>query len=506
MPKPSDPENYSIDQMMERLKHRPGEEQPHEDGKLVTRSDGTVALKVRKRKRRSHQPHKEQQRRQRRIRMIQATGALLLVVSAGFAIASAIIYANSAPYRENVQRMIAETSGAEVQLDQFRVTPTRVNAGRLALTWPEGTLIQELTARGISGQMALSSFLGKSLTGEELAASEVNIRIGMPSARLIKTPKDRATAAHFRRYTAPKANISFGKQARPDVVLRDSELSFEPSSANFRPQLLLNNGTINARLWPKTRLDRAHIELRDGEIDVVGMRFLHENDDRGQIDLSGTIIPLDTSRPHSLDLRMESFLLDGLLGKDLGEMMRGRVNSTTAPDSNRLLFSSASLDEASLEVTFSKSIAEQIDLRGFAFLGDLARLMRDNWFERPIIETEASGVIRRSAGAVSIHQLNFVQRDRIGIRGTISVDAAGRLSGQIELGITDSMLLATDNSRLIAMFQPADDGFRWVTLDLGGSLRAPSDNFMLLYQGTPAAADQVPGRGIPSFEDLIAPE
>ncbi|HSP41465.1 MAG TPA: hypothetical protein VLO11_01215, partial [Luteolibacter sp.] len=75
----SDPEKYSIDEMMERLKKRPAED-PLEDGELVTRADGTVAIKVRKRKRRSHQPHKEERKKARRARMIQASGAMLLLL------------------------------------------------------------------------------------------------------------------------------------------------------------------------------------------------------------------------------------------------------------------------------------------------------------------------------------------------------------------------------------------------------------------------------------------
>jgi len=61
-----EPESYTLDQMMERLKERGNEE-----GELVTRADGTQALKVKKRKRRSEQPHKEAAKRQQKIRLFQ---------------------------------------------------------------------------------------------------------------------------------------------------------------------------------------------------------------------------------------------------------------------------------------------------------------------------------------------------------------------------------------------------------------------------------------------------
>ena len=51
-PQPSEPEKYSIDEMIDRLKNPPDEE-PIEKGELVTRADGSQAIRVRKRKRRS---------------------------------------------------------------------------------------------------------------------------------------------------------------------------------------------------------------------------------------------------------------------------------------------------------------------------------------------------------------------------------------------------------------------------------------------------------------------
>ena len=61
-----DPERYSLEEMMERLKAKPSSTPDPADGELVTRADGTQAIKVRKRKRRSHQPQKEARTRARR--------------------------------------------------------------------------------------------------------------------------------------------------------------------------------------------------------------------------------------------------------------------------------------------------------------------------------------------------------------------------------------------------------------------------------------------------------
>ncbi len=504
----SDPEKYSIDEMMERLKKRPAED-PLEDGELVTRADGTVAIKVRKRKRRSHQPHKEERKKTRRARMIQASGAMLLLLMAGFAAGSAIIYANSEPFREKVSRMIAESSGALVELEQFRVTPTRANAGKLVLTWPDDKVLKELTVRGVSASIAPSSFLGKALAGEEVAASDGLLRLGFPA------PGESAAASggaasplpiRFRHYTSPKLTISLGDATMPALLLRDTEVSFEPSNANNRPQVLLNRGTVTARPWPAILMGRAHIEIRDGLIDIVGMRLLHPEDNRGQIDLTGTVDPRAADGPSTLDVRMESFLLTGILGQELGTLVNGRVDTVSDPTSNQLTLTPGSAADTRLVLSFSKSIISPIELRNFKFLADLTRLLEDNWFERPLFEMDATGAIRRSGGEVVLENLDFEHKGRMALRGGLTADASGRLSGRLQLGISEAMLLATENSRLISMFEASDDGFRWLDLEIGGSAKSPTDDFMKLYDATPAAPDSAPGLGVPTFEDLIAPE
>ena len=55
-------DHYSVDEMMDRLKRHKGSEDKEndmKDGELITRSDGSQVIKVRKRKRRSQQAPKE---------------------------------------------------------------------------------------------------------------------------------------------------------------------------------------------------------------------------------------------------------------------------------------------------------------------------------------------------------------------------------------------------------------------------------------------------------------
>ena len=82
MPNSSDPERYSIDDMMDRLQTRsPDDDSDSGDGKLVIRADGSKAIRVKRRKRRSRQPKKESEIRKRKVRMIQIIAVIILVAS-----------------------------------------------------------------------------------------------------------------------------------------------------------------------------------------------------------------------------------------------------------------------------------------------------------------------------------------------------------------------------------------------------------------------------------------
>jgi hypothetical protein len=509
MPAPSEPEKFSIDEIIDRLKNPPDEE-PISEGELVTRADGSQAIRVRKRKRRSQQPQKDELRQLRRSRMIQISGVLLLILMAAFAVGSAIVYANSAPFRKNVIRMIGTSSGARVELERFRVNPTRANAGQIILTWPEGNALRELSVRGIGAAIAPSSFFGKSLIGEEVTSTDGILSLAVPQAgepaRATPASVGEPQPIRFNRYAISKLQVRLGDPAQPLVHMRDSEGSFQPVNANDRPQLLLNRGDITIRGWPRIRLDRSHIEFRGGDVDIVGMRLLHESDNRGIFELAGTVSPYASARPSNLTVRLESFLLSGVLGPEMGRLFSGRVDTLLTPKSNSFSFTPGSAPSPTLALSFRNSPVSPIEIQGFPFLSSLARMLEDNWFERPVVETDATGTLLRTDSSVVIGDLQLEHKGRMAIRGGVTMTPDRRLSGSFEVGIAEAMVHAAENRRLDAITGLPKDGFRWFTLKIAGSATAPTDNFLDLLDASKLPAKPATAPGVPTFEELTAPE
>jgi hypothetical protein len=504
----SEPEKYSIDEMMDRLKNRPAEE-PLQDGELVTRSDGSQAIRVRKRKRRSHQPHKEEIKGNRRARMLQVSGALVLILLAAFAAGVAMVYANSAPFRTGLIQKIAASTGAAVELRQFRMNPTSANAGMLTLTWPEGNALRELSLRGFRAEVFPASFLGKSMVGEEVVFGEGTLSLRVPVAgepRRESPAPDATPAIRFKRYAVPKLHMIVGDPSAPWIQMRNTEGSFQPVSPVGRAQLLLNRGEVSIKGWPKLRMNRSHIEFRDTEVDVVGMRLLHETDARGVFEMSGTVSPYSPDRASTLAIHMESFLFSGLVGEEVGRLFSGRVDTMDSAKSNYLSFSPSATPNASMAVSLRGSLTSSFEINGFPFLTVLSQALDDKWFLAPTFEGDVTGSLRRADGAVAFSEMSFENKDRMALRGGISLAADRRLSGNLEVGVAEAMILASKNRRLEAMFSPTREGFRWVTLTIGGTSSNPTDDFRVIYESTETAEKQAPSREVPSFEELTRPE
>jgi hypothetical protein len=511
MPAPSEPEKYSIDDMMERLKSPPSEN-VIEDGELVIRADGSQAIRVRKRKRRSQQPHKEAQKQSRQRRMIQVAAVLILVFVALFGAGTALIWANSTPFREKLQREIARDSRANVEMTQFRMNPNSANAAQLSFSWPEGNALQSLTFGNIKADISPSSFFGSSLAGDEVTCAEgiLILRSPLPNQPSWIIPSsDISKPIHFNRYASARTQVRLGNASSPLLLLRNSSASFYPSHASGRPQLLLDSGELTLNGYPKLRMDRAHLEFRGTEIDVVSLRLRHETDNQGVFELTGTLSPYAADSSPRLDIRLESFLLAGLVGPELGRLFSGRIDSRPDPKSNYLSFKSTPNPNALLSVAFSNSLATAFEIKEFPFLFGLSQTLGDDWFERPVFENDVSGTVRRENGTVCISDLRCEAKSRMALRGTLTLTPDRKLSGNFNIGVTDAMILSAKSHHLDALFGPPTDGFRWLSLKIGGSAAVPSDNFKELFLTTslaPAPTAPPPSNKIPSFEDLTNPK
>lgn len=506
---PSEPEKYSIDEMMDRLKSAPSDN-PGE-GELVTRSDGSQAMRVRKRKRRSTQPHKEEVQRTRRSRIIQVSAALVLVVVAAVVIGTAVIYANSSPFRNNLIENIGRTSGATVDLQTFRMNPKTANAGRLSLDWPDGNVLKNLTLNSVNAEIFPSSFLGKSFSGEEINFNSGSLTLQIPKAGQSVTntsEKKENSGINFNRYRVRLFDITLGEKKAPVFSLTKAEASLTPVNGNSRPQLALFQGNLAIPGWPKLRLHRANIEFRGEDTEIQRFSVLHEKDDRGLLEFSGTISPYKPQQPATLAVALESFELSGIIGEGLAGIFTGRVDSLPVTKSNYFSFLPSENPQPKLDIAFHAAATSRIEVYKFPFLAETAEMLEYSWLQKPVFDTEASGFIHSESGIVSLREIKFESKGHMALTGEISAAVDQSLSGNLRVGIAESIVTASKDARLKALFSAPEDGFRWFTLKIGGTVASPKDNFKDLLSAarsaSPSSAPAEEYKGS-TFEQLTTP-
>ncbi|GAA5127581.1 hypothetical protein JIN84_08490 [Luteolibacter yonseiensis] len=506
---PSEPEKYSIDEMMNRLKQSSAGNP--EEGELVTRADGSQAVRVRKRKRRSSQPHKKDAERIRRARAVQIAAALILVLLAALTIGVGIIYANSGPFRNSLVTKIGESTGAKAELHQFRMNPKTANANYLILEWPQGSLLKTMNFRGLNAEIFPSSFLGKSMTGEEVTAIESKIALQYPQPgqpRRAGPAAGSSLPVNFGRYRTRLMDVTLGS-GPSTISLSKAEGSYTASNIKGRPQLSVSKGELGIPNWPKLRLDRALVEFRGEEADIISFRMLHEKDNRGSFQLSGTLSPYKPEQVASLAATLELFPLSGLIGPALGGLIEGEVDTEPADTSNFLSFQPTANSLAKLDVTVAASPGSAIRMHGFPFLNAISEALGDDkWFVSPVFESHSQVHLIREGGAVTLRDVRLESKSRMAMKGEISLTTKNTLSGTLEVGLSETILLASRHQRLISMFGPATEGFCWITLQLGGQANAPTDDFKALFDAAKTGAGPSAPAGTPAstFEELTRPK
>lgn len=506
---PSDPEKYSIDEMMERLKGKPSGNSAA--GELVTREDGTQAIRVRKRKRRSDQPKRDHEKRQRRLRIIQVTAGLVALILLCLFVGGAFIYSNTPAFRKSVSNTVAAALGGTVEFKMFRVTPVSANAEAVDLTWPDGNGIKAVKLRGITSKISPLSLFGKALHGEEISAREGEIFLqsprGVPAA---VAPAASGQSLRFKRVAVTKLNITAGNPTQPALKLTASEASLNFDDSKPTSSLKLHHGNLAIAEWPAFRLERAVLLLQPDAVEL-GLRVNDSLSPRGSLDLTGTLHPLDPAQQSTLAVKLENFNLADLLGLDVGKLIDARIDTRQASNSNVLTFSSDSLASVDLSIAFRNTLTSRVTLTGFPFLLSLGRTLGDKWYEQPVLE-ESLGTIVRKGNTLELRNLNFERKTHMAVKGNLVIEADKSLSGSLEIGVPESVVQLSPNLKAEALFSPVQDGFRWLSLTIGGTLAHPTDNFAEVYAGAkdrspedasaPAEPGSDPGK---TFQDLTRP-
>lgn len=512
-PQTPEPERYSLDQMMERLQG--GQDEHPSEGELVTRADGTQAIRVRKRKRRSHQPQREEAKRSQKLQSIRVAalgaGVLLLLLFIG----GVFVYTNTPAYRNKVGAAItARTGASKAELKSFRVTPLSANANEVSVVWPDGTSYgKELTLRRISAKVSPFGVLRSGISGSDITATEGTLVLQSLTGSPTRPAPD-APEIRFESAVIGKLGVFFGSQSSPVFKVTDTEASLSRMGQADHQALNLHRGTFGLSGWPAWNLDRIFLELAPDSIKVVSFRASDTVLPRGQMEISGVINTADPSASSSLSVKLSAFQVADLFGPDLAKFINFKLDSREVASSNYLSVVPASPQDAEIAVAFTSALSagflqpvtsdgiNSIDaknsLAGFPFLSKLATALDDRKYLSPVFD-EATGVIRRKGARIEARDLRFVCRALFTVSGSFTIAEDRSLTGSLEVGLPETVLELARQEKLDAMFGPVRNGLRWCPVRLGGSADFPTDDFAASLSG-PARVTEPGGSAAPGAE------
>jgi len=491
---------------------------PTQDEELIApKQGGTGNRRVRKRR---FAPSKETMyaielhRRMLRIRLMIALGVLVV---AAVLVAVAAWYPGTEGFRKRLDRMALHSTGAEVEMENVVMSPFQAHIDRVEVKWPGGNFLESLSAEGIEASVLPQRYFVRHYGGDEMNAVRAKLTLRRPDPEapvILPEALDGKSRVSFNRIGTPKFELQFGEIGAEDSArIFDSQAAFYPRGPGDVSRAMIYTGYLDLPLWPRLMIERAIIDFPVGVARITSMRI---RDDMpgitsdlvaGACDVSGDI-SLDPAESSILQISLDGFQLQALIGEDAGRIFvgriadvaelrqdashvfAGRVNTRRGEDAGVIRISQE--DGLQMRAELVASPLSQLTFTHFPFLEFLSRTVDDRWFLSPVFDNAPSMVLIRDGDEMVFDEINFISRHRMAIRGSFLIDRDHVISGEIEVGLTSTVIDAALARRLDGMFSAERDGFRWINLELGGTTQAPTDNFNALFIEAPMPEIELP--------------
>ncbi len=510
MPTPeSEPEKYSIDEMMDRLKSNGGGPRDGE-AVLVTREDGTQVYRVRKRKRRSQQPKKEKEKRTKRFRIFQLLAAVGLVVFVGVSFFASLVYLNSSAYREKILGRIQAWTGAEAKLTKLRVTPVSAGADGLELQWPEDSMLGSLELHGIRGSLDFMKLVGGVWHGPELHANAGSLVLRPPGGKGLEFDRPEGEMPFQFRYRAANFTVLMGDEESPDFVVRNCEAEVQLHDKEGKSShLVLKGGTLGAGRWGNYTLAFASFQIEPSGIRVGSIRLVPPGGGKGEIEIlnpdkAELVLAGGETR---LRAKTSAMPLQALLGESFGSWLSSVVETPEGQEPGEVVMTTVGTAKVSGRIPFRATVSAETAARGLPMFDLLAEEMGEEWYRRPVFDLETKGTVVLEEGRKGLEDLLLDARGRLSISGQVYAAPDGKLEGELNQGLPAAGV-ASGSPGLQAVFEKKGGGFAWAKVKISGTGARPMDD--LAEQMKAAATAPLPASGGEdeldrAFKDLTTP-
>ncbi|MGC6567516.1 MAG: hypothetical protein ACON38_18120 [Akkermansiaceae bacterium] len=471
--------------MMKALREK--EREKEAQGEIVTRSDGSVARKVKVRKRRSDQPEKASPEKAKKSLifkiLLAASLCLILVLTAVFVLVSF----NSKSYREETEKKAGEWVGAEVNLNGLKLLPSSVKMTDASFVWPENSYVRSLKLKRIQGHASLLSFLGSRMGGVEVGGAIGELVVAMPvgEGQVVQDLEEEEFPFGFDRYYCDALDVTFGENG--GLLLKGASVSLRHMGAQgFR--VGIDEGGLQLRGWEMFPIANAIIKVEGDELLIEPLTLEMPIDDLQTLSASLRIeggISLTEGETSELDFEASNFPAPLLFGNQLGRLFEGEIRTT---EEGKLIYQTGEDFPEEFSLKFR---GHQFELKDLPFLAALKEMFPNEGYDQIYFDTDISGVLRARSGGVALESFKMAQKDIFRLSGSMIVSNEGQLAGRLTLLINRGLINSEPRLKSYPGLNKIEKAYSRVDFELSGTVDEPDDNFRIVT----GLESRLPGTG-----------
>ena len=476
-----------LEEMLRRLK-----EPKSGSGEVIVREDGSQVIRQKRKKRRSSQPKKEAKEKARKqfIRRTIITAAISLVV---LTVSGALLtHYNSKGFRETVEERTEDLTGYTTELEKLSIRPFTLSSPSAQLDDGRLPFIEKIKLNKVEAQLDPLYFLIGRLRGDTLTA-----RSGKLDLSLSKLEQESEVAegigSPFAHFECRRTHIQFGEGPGSFLKVEDLALLLYPNEDG--DELRLRKGSLTVSQLGAFPINTGTLAVAAQQLNVIGLR-LGTPSGQGSVELVGQV-SLDPAEESQLTAQLKDAHFSDLTSAALGQFLDGRFSSSEA------LITIPSLEKANqleMVIPFKNG---QVSLGKLPFALGLSELV-GTASGRPEFRDKVEGRIRRTLNSIRIENLNLQELNTMVLKGELDVDDQGNLSGQLELGVSERILVDSNGQLKLQGFSEPRNGYHYMDLKLSGTVDEPLDNYSSQISSGLSPAALEPAVEVPqTFEQLL---
>lgn len=427
--------------------------------------------------------------------------AVLTAIGASLWIRS---YLRSAEFRQLIAARTSQALKADVTLDPLTWSGSSVFTPQVAASGARSSVLARMEADEVRAEIDWRAIFNGAWRVERIDIQQVNATLQPPEKAEPSAEPAPSAPLPARRGLLPN-RFELGEihaiEANVDLngvgAVRKSALDARPDGRGWIVDAA--GGTLAFAGRPPFDIDSVRLRVQEDAVYLTEARL--------RLGKGGEVFASGENTSAGFDFQAEwkgvdaAGLMDSFWRKRVSGKVSGHAHATGKPGTQPVTAGDFFLSDGSLQ--------------GLPLQSSIATFTNSPQFERIPLH-EVSGKFRNEAGSTDVTDFVMESRGLIRVEGRCREDAAGRLDGVFQVGVTSQTLRWLPGSRE-KVFTDSRAGYQWTSVRVTGTMQSPQEDLsprllraageQVIEEGA-KAIDQVPGNATDVLDkavDILAP-